>query len=397
MTVADAIRRYNRGRDPVRLAMKYEAMRSSPFVFLRGTCHLFSRWLSQNAPGAKAPRAWVCGDLHLENFGTYKGDNRLVYFDINDFDESALAPASWDLIRLLSSLHVGASDIGIKPADATRLAETAIDSYHGALSVGKAGWVEQETATGLVRPLMDSLQGRRRPDLLDRRTSRRGRARTLRTDGRKALPVTSAERALIGRVVREFARQTDKPGFYRVLDVAARIAGTGSLGVQRYVVLIEGKGSPDGNYLLDLKQAFPSTVAGCTTVKQPRWTSQAERVVALQRRLQAVSAAFLSPVEVDGQPFVLRALQPTEDRVSLKGASRADLASTLDLMGRCVAWAHLRSGGREGSAIADEWIEFGRRRAMRKSLLAAAQDAASDTRRDWKRYCAAYDAGEFKT
>jgi len=34
---------------------------------------------------------------------------------------------------------------------------------------------------------------------------------------------------------------------------------------------------------------------------------------------------------------------------------------------------------------------------MRKSLLAAAQDAASDTRRDWKRYCAAYDAGEFKT
>jgi len=42
--------------------------------------------------------------------------------------------------------------------------------------------------------------------------------------------------------------------------VARRIAGTGSLGVERYVLLIEGKGSPDGNYLLDLKQALPAVL-----------------------------------------------------------------------------------------------------------------------------------------
>jgi uncharacterized protein (DUF2252 family) len=46
-----------------------------------------------------------------------------------------------------------------------------------------------------------------------------------------------------------------------VLDIGRRIAGTGSLGVERYVVLVEGKGSPDRNYLLDIKEAKPSAMA----------------------------------------------------------------------------------------------------------------------------------------
>jgi uncharacterized protein (DUF2252 family) len=72
-------------------------MRASPFAFLRGSCHLFYDRLPRGGIFRSSPLAWSCGDLHLENFGSFKGDNRLVYFDINDFDESALAPASWDL------------------------------------------------------------------------------------------------------------------------------------------------------------------------------------------------------------------------------------------------------------------------------------------------------------
>jgi uncharacterized protein (DUF2252 family) len=53
-------------------------------------------------------------------------------------------------------------------------------------------------------------------------------------------------------------RTQPNPAFYEVLDVARRIAGTASLGIDRYVILIHGKGSPDRNYLLDLKQALPS-------------------------------------------------------------------------------------------------------------------------------------------
>lgn len=83
---------FNAKREPERLAMKYKLMRTSPFVFLRGTCHLFYERLPLGSMLEGAPAVWVCGDMHLENFGSYKGDNRLVYFDINDFDEACLAP-----------------------------------------------------------------------------------------------------------------------------------------------------------------------------------------------------------------------------------------------------------------------------------------------------------------
>src|ERR1035437_2676496 len=131
----DAIRQNqiaNAGRDPERLEIKYRKMRSSTFAFLRGTCHLFYDRLPQSAVVRNAPLVWVCGDLHLENFGSYKGDNRLVYFDINDFDEAALAPASWDLVRMLTSLWVGADSAGVNPAQARTLCTTFLDTYASA-------------------------------------------------------------------------------------------------------------------------------------------------------------------------------------------------------------------------------------------------------------------------
>ncbi|WP_040579625.1 DUF2252 family protein [Methylobacter tundripaludum] len=95
--VIERILIFNQGRDPDRLIMKYCAMRTDAFAFLRGTCHLFYQDWPANSPLNDAPSAWICGDLHLENFGSFKGENRLTYFDINDFDEAALAPATWEL------------------------------------------------------------------------------------------------------------------------------------------------------------------------------------------------------------------------------------------------------------------------------------------------------------
>ena len=102
--IVESVRSFNAGRDPERLSMKLERMRASPFVFLRGTCHRFYERLPKAGLPSAAPLAWICGDAHLENFGTYKGDHRLAYFDINDFDEGALAPASWDVLRFLCSI-----------------------------------------------------------------------------------------------------------------------------------------------------------------------------------------------------------------------------------------------------------------------------------------------------
>jgi uncharacterized protein (DUF2252 family) len=198
--------------------------------------------------------------------------------------------------------------------------------------------------------------------------------------------------------MREFAQTRANPKFFKVLDVARRIAGTGSLGGERYIVLVEGKGSPDGNYLLDLKAAAPSSLLPHLPTRQPKWKSEAQRIVGVQRRMQAISQAFLEAVRIGRTPFVLRDLQPSEDRVNLAASGRhlRHLEAQISSLGQIVAWGQLRSAGRDGSAIADELIDFGQREKWQRRLLDTARHCAAQTTRDWQTYAQAYDDGAFR-
>ncbi len=394
MNIVDAIRRFNAGRDPQRLALKYANLRASPSLFLRGTCHLFYARLPKAKILAASPAVWISGDLHFENFGSYKGANRLVYFDINDFDEAVLAPASWELVRLLASILVARQALHLKRADANRQCEAVIDSYAQALVSGKACWIDRESADGPVHQLLAGLRERKRPEFLDRRTKRSGRLRTIRCDGEHALEATDAQKRHVTDLIQKSAAGVERPEFFKVLDVARRIAGTGSLGLERYVVLVEGNGSPAGNHLLDLKLAPRSSLEAKVRVKQPVWRSQAHRVVELEQRLQAVSPAFLCDIVAGKSSYVLRELQPSEDRVALvaQGVSAAEIGNVLRQMGQLAAWAQLRSSGRQGSASADALIAFGATRSKwRSDLIRTARLCAEQVDKDWRAYCLAYD------
>jgi uncharacterized protein (DUF2252 family) len=392
-SIVDRIRNFNAGRDPERLALKYRAMRASPFGFLRGSCHLFYDELASASLPADAPLVWACGDLHLENFGSYKGDNRLVYFDLNDFDEAALAPCTWDLARLLVSVLVAARTLGVEEPGALHLCQGFIDAYARALATGKARWVERETAQGMVQELLYSLNTRSRAQFLDRRTDRVGKQRRIRIDGRRTLAVDATQRRRIEGFMRAFAREQPKPGFYRLLDVARRIAGTGSLGVERFVLLVEGKGSPDANYLLDLKQALPSALAPHLEIRQPRWENEAQRVVSLQERVQAISPAFLRPVVIDRVAYILKGLQPSEDRVALElwHGHLDRLHGLMTTLGEVVAWGALRSVGRQGSASADELIAFAVKKQWKTRMIAVARACQKKVDLDWREFCTAFD------
>ena len=402
LDVADRIRRFNAGRDPERLQRKYDAMRASPFGFLRGSCHLFYARMARGGVHKTAPHVWACGDLHLENFGSYPGDNQLAYFDINDFDESALAPATWDLLRLLASVQVGAATLRVDEAQAQHLCEIFVEAYADALALGKAYWVERDTATGLVRTLLDDLRGRGHAAFIAKRTRVVAGRRVLNIDARKALQATAAQRRCVVTFLRDFAKTQSDPAFYDVLDVARRIAGTGSLGVERYVILVRGRRSPERNELLDLKASAASSLTARLQVPQPKFASAAARIVAVQRRVQAVPMAFLHAVNFVNEngiatPGVLRGLQPSEDRLELDaaGGDMPALGALLATLGRVVAWAQLRSAGQGGSASVDELIAFGRRRKWRVPLLAAVRVCAAQVRADAQAYDAAFDAGFF--
>ncbi len=393
-TTVGRIERFNRGRAAELLQRKYQRMAQGPFAFFRGSCHLFYGDWPRHAKLNDAPLAWICGDLHLENFGVFKGDNGLPHFDLNDFDEAVLAPCTWELARCATSIWLAAGEAGLGKVQARHLAEVFLGSYRAALVQGKAGWVEQATAQGVVRELLEQASRRTRLDLLERRTELHKGRRRLRIDGERALPVARQTRAVVARCVREFGKEQGKTQFFRVLDVARRVAGTGSLGVERYVVLVEGKGSPDQNHLIDLKFALPSSAGAELPPRlqrlqrlQPRWRSEAERVVGVQKRVQAASPAWLSCVRIDGRNFVLRELQPLEDRLDLDGLLRDNrFENALETMGRVTAWGQLRSGGRQGSAIADDWIAFAARGAWVKRVLRYSRDYLDVVERDWRAF-----------
>ena len=186
--------------------------------------------------------------------------------------------------------------------------------------------------------------------------------RRLKIDGHKLLPATAEQIASVRNLLKQVARQQDRPDFFEVLDIARPVvsgpaalyrAGSGQ-GRRGWAGMA---GSETG------KLAIGSSLH--SGLQHARWTTPAEQVVAIPCRMQAVSPALLQAVEMDGQSYVLRALQPSEDRIDLASAkgSIPHLQDLLSRLAQLTAWSQLRSSGREGSACADELIEYaGKRR-----------------------------------
>ncbi len=387
--VVDRIYRFNKGRDSELLKLKYKLMRSDVFTFYRGTCHLFYEDFPKKSPLNTAPLVWICGDLHLENYGTYKGNNRLVYFDMNDFDEAVLAPCTWDVVRFLTSVIVGSKTLGVNESEALHLCNVFLDTYSNTLAKGHSRSVEKETAKGLVKDLLTSLQKRDRKKFLQQHTKEKKDKRRLIIDDKHITEATEAQQQKVKELLTVWKHATQQDSdFFKVLDVQQRIAGTGSLGLERYAILIEGKGSPDSNYLLDLKLAVKSSLQSYITVSQPQWDSQAERIVTIQQRVQGTPPALLGVI-VDGEQFyVLRELQPTQDRVNLQAwhGKLALLDGLIHTMGEVTAWDQLRSCGRQSSAIADDLIQFAHASDWRNLIINYARSYAVQIETDYHEF-----------
>ena len=84
------------------LPVKYQRMAVSPFTFFRGAAIIQARDLA-NAP-VSGITVQACGDCHLANFGGFASPERVLVFDINDFDETFPGPWEWDIKRLGASL-----------------------------------------------------------------------------------------------------------------------------------------------------------------------------------------------------------------------------------------------------------------------------------------------------
>ena len=395
----EAIAEVNRGRDPQLLARKFEAMAADRFAFLRASAGLAHARLDLAALPA-SPVSWVCGDLHLNNFGCYRGLNRLVYFDVNDFDEAARLPLAVDLLRLLGSVLVASPGFALAGEEGSALAAACLARYADALARGKAFWLEPQTARGPIRLLLEQVSARKRRELLERRTRLRRGRRAIVTDGQRLLPLPadSPMRERLAEALASLGQLYESPDFFSPRDFARRVAGMGSLGLPRYVALVRGRGDPDRNALIDFKLAAPSSAAAALgTVQQVPWSDQAQRVVTLQDVCQAACPAYLTAMSIGGQPFVVRELQPVEDRIALDrlARQRRRLSETLGSMAEVAAYAQLRGAGRMGGASADAMIEFGfELMAQPRAWLDAARAVDANNARAQRAFRAAWRRGD---
>jgi uncharacterized protein (DUF2252 family) len=384
----------NAGRDLDRMILKCATMRQDAFAFFRGTNPLFLSFLPRGHALFRAPCTLVCGDLHLENFGAFKGDNRLCYFDLNDFDEACLAPFTVDLVRFVASIEIAAKGLGLKRAASSKLATRFMDAYSVSIADGKPRWVERSLAQGVFRTLLRRAIRRTRVELLNRFTRLKGAERRIRL-GKRALPMKNAERLKLKRFLARVCVPGEGTRFFKLLDAARRVAGNGSLGLARYVLLVRGRGSPDQNFALDLKLAAPSAPADWLKSPQPDWPSEAVRVVAVQRVMQAVAPALLQAMRFEDKPFVLKELQPAVDRLAIAQwrTKPKRIAQAVQGMGHVTAWGHLRSCGHYGAASPEALQNYVASARWRSGVQRLARLAAARTLRAWRQYAKDYDSG----
>lgn len=379
------IRVYNRGRIPEMLARKYRAMSASAFGFLRGSDHLFYEDIPKDSPLLASPKAWICGDLHLENLGSFKGDNGLAYFDLNDFDEAALAPCLLDITRFAVSIYVGAEELQLDKKGATGQVKAFLDRYVHTLGKGYIRVLEEETATGVVGNLLEMVVDRTHREFLTGRVGeKKGKPRLiLQPDHFEA--ISGETRQKVEDAFRKSALYNKDPKYFNIRDVAFRIAGTGSLGLERYVILVDGRPGKNRYALIDVKEAQAPSLLLKHHYRQPAWPNQADRIIEIQKRVEAVPPALLSTLMMGEKSFVVKKLQPMEDKLNLlhfRGKIKRCAQFVDDVADLC-AWGALRSGGRQGSATADELIAFaGQAGEWKKYVADYASKYAGKVRRD---------------
>ena len=118
------------------LALKHDRMAEDPFSFFRATFYRWVQlWMQSALNSASVPVVLAVGDLHVENFGTWRDTEGRLIWGINDFDEAARMPYTLDLVRLAASarLAIKLGHLGIESREAC---DALLAGYHEALEAG---------------------------------------------------------------------------------------------------------------------------------------------------------------------------------------------------------------------------------------------------------------------
>jgi uncharacterized protein (DUF2252 family) len=355
----------NEGRIPELVPIRIGRMLASPFAFLRGSAAVMAGDLASTpTTGAMVQ---LCGDAHLSNFGVYASPERRMVFDLNDFDETYRGPWEWDVKRLAASFVVASRENGYAEDTARQMARTVgweyrrwIREYAGmrALSVWYAAIpiesiLKRVERARLRADIVSVMEAARRRDHLSAlgklSTSAPGGGWLIRDrpplllrladddPSREAVP--HMFHAYLRTLAPERRLLVEK---HRLLDVALKVVGVGSVGTRCYVALFAGPAG--GPLVLQVKEAGESVVAPYVHGRRPR--HQGERVVTGQRIMQALSDSFLGWTKspLTGVEYYVRQLHDMKYGFDITGLRPPGMTLYAQVCAWALARAHARSG-----------------------------------------------------
>jgi Uncharacterized protein conserved in bacteria (DUF2252) len=126
-TPIDLLEEQARERIADLVPIRYGRMLISPFSYYRGAALPMASDLALTPISGFDVQA--CGDAHMSNFGVFGSPERHLFFDVNDFDETAPGPWEWDVKRLAGSMEVAGRENGFSRKERTRIVRHAIRSY----------------------------------------------------------------------------------------------------------------------------------------------------------------------------------------------------------------------------------------------------------------------------
>jgi len=335
------------------LDYKHTQMRADPFLFFRATYYRWAQLWPKHCPqAARAAEVLAVGDLHLENFGTWRDAEGRLVWGVNDFDEAHPMAFTNDLVRLAVSALLAAESaptLRLKPGEVcTRLA----DGYREAIERGGEPFVLMESHAKLRNMAVQDL---RQPAQFWPRFEA------------KCAPLKGRLPDSVSKALRKILPDGAEPQ-YRVLLTPK---GLGSLGRQRYLALADWQG---GHLAREAKSVVPSAVlwaAGKRAGKGNPWLDKTVR--------SAVRCA--DPYYEVRRGWLVRRLGPDCSRIDIDElVHHEDMASLLTSMGWETANIHLgtakgRKRIRESwNHLPKDWLETTARKMLKLSL------------KDWHRF-----------
>lgn len=402
-------------RIPDLVPIRYARMLTSPFAFLRGGAAIMAADLAAQGK-TSGLQVQACGDMHVANFGIFASAERNLIFGINDFDETLPGPWEWDMKRLLVSIVASGRFLGADKNLCEDAVRSAVSSYRKRMrEYALMGNMELWYSTIDEDDIMKSLSGTAKQGL--KKIASKARERThmqvlgkltdmvdkkfrLREDAPFIVRETHSETGKSIEEALELFLQSYLPSLaddrrflleqYRIVDVARKVVGVGSVGTRCWIIFLKGNHDEDPLFL-QLKEAQPSVLEPFTA--KSTYKNNGQRVVAGQRLIQGAPDIFLGWGQQGGIDYYVRQLRDMKGGVEFdpEKVKIENMPQYTALCAWAMALAHAKSG--DAAMIAGY---IGKNDELEDAMVRFAFAYADQNEQDYQALVAAAKSGRIK-